>query len=223
MQTLRKQTLQHTMSFVKWFPRRMKCTSSKTHVPSPSESFTQSNTSRVKCRPIIPMHSSAGPVFANRAVDSSPLTKRPSCGTTAVQTLNCTKKYPRRVKPSPSGRAVKSMYTHVKLAIHRASSVLSAQLHACHRNLIRRLSGIPSVGVSSSMFSFVLCSQNKIQRYYHSFEFKQLLPFSVLDCRPLPLSSTGVCRSTSAKHPHPWSHFFIAYLLVFGLSAVHQY
>ena len=62
----------------------MKCTSSKTHVPSPSESFTQSNTSRVKCRPIIPMHSSAGPVFANRAVDSSPLTKRPSCGTTAV-------------------------------------------------------------------------------------------------------------------------------------------
>ena len=154
MQTLRKQTLQHTMSFVKWFPRRMKCTSSKTHVPSPSESFTQSNTSRVKCRPIIPMHSSAGPVFANRAVDSSPLTKRPSCGTTAVQTLNCTKKYPRRVKPSPSGRAVKSMYTHVKLAIHRASSVLSAQLHACHRNLIRRLSGIPSVGVSSSMFFF---------------------------------------------------------------------
>ena len=217
MQTLRKQTLQHTMSFVKWFPRRMKCTSSKTHVPSPSESFTQSNTSRVKCRPIIPMHSSAGPVFANRAVDSSPLTKRPSCGTTAVQTLNCTKKYPRRVKPSPSGRAVKSMYTHVKLAIHRASSVLSAQLHACHRNLIRRLSGIPSVGVSSSMFSFVLCSQNKIQRYYHSFEFKQLLPFSVLDCRPLPLSSTGVCRSTSAKHPHPWSHFFYCLLTGFRI------
>ena len=169
------------------------------------------------------MHSSAGPLFANLAVDSSPLTKRPSCGTTAVQTLSCTKKYPRRVKPSQSSRAIKSMYTHVKLAIHRASSVLSAQLHACHRNPIRRLSRNPSVGDSYSMFSFVLCFQNKIQRYYHIFEFKQLLPFLVLDCRPLPLSSTGVCRSTSAKHPHPWSHFFIAYLLVFGLSAVHQY
>ena len=149
------------------------------------------------------MHSSAGPLFANLAVDSSPLTKRPSCGTTAVQTLSCTKKYPRRVKPSQSSRAIKSMYTHVKLAIHRASSVLSAQLHACHRNPIRRLSRNPSVGDSYSMFSFVLCFQNKIQRYYHIFEFKQLLPFLVLDCRPLPPSSTGVCRSNSAKHPHP--------------------
>ena len=80
------------------------------------------------------------------------MTRCLSCGTT-----NSTKHpiVPRNFLPACQavaiGPAANSMHAHVRLAVCQASSVPSARLRACYRNPICRLSGNPSVGVSSSI------------------------------------------------------------------------
>ena len=132
--------------------KRTQCPVSKTHAPSLRESFACSDTTEIKYQPIIPMYCSASSACADSAVDSNPMIRCPSCGTT-----NSTKHpiVPRNFLPACQavaiGPAANSMHAHVRLAVCQASSVPSAQLRACYRNPICRLSGNPSVGVSSSI------------------------------------------------------------------------
>ena len=122
----------------------------QTHAPSLSESFIRSDTIGIKYRPITPVYCSASSACADSAVDSNPMIRCLSCGTT-----NNTK-HPivqRNFLPACQavaiGPAANSMHAHVRLAVCQASSVPSARLRACYRNPICRLSGNPSVGVSS--------------------------------------------------------------------------
>ena len=130
--------------------KRTQCPVSKTHAPSLRESFACSDTTEIKYQPIIPMYCSASSACADSAVDSNPMIRCPSCGTT-----NSTKHpiVPRNFLPACQavaiGPAANSMHAHVRLAVCQASSVPSARLRACYRNPICRLSGNPSVGVSS--------------------------------------------------------------------------
>ena len=122
----------------------------RTHAPSLSESFTFSDTTGTTYRPITPIYCSASSACADSAVDSNPMTRCFSCGTT-----NSTKHsvVQRNFLPACQavaiGPAANSMHAHVRLAVCQASSVPSARLRACYRNPICRLSGNPSVGVSS--------------------------------------------------------------------------
>ena len=134
----------------KWSSKRTQCPVSKTHAPSLRESFACSDTTEIKYQPIIPMYCSASSACADSAVDSNPMIRCLSCGTT-----NNTK-HPivqRNFLPACQavaiGPAANSMHAHVRLAVCQASSVPSARLRACYRNPICRLSGNPSVGVSS--------------------------------------------------------------------------